>query len=357
LSRDIGWRGCNAARERAVGEVQREGSELDRPRFRARRARRVLRRLAAQHGVDARHELSRIERLREVVVGANLEAHDAVDVIALRGEHDDRDVVGALAQAPADGEAVFARQHEVEHHQVVAYAREASVHGLRIGHRLDRETLLGQITLEKIAQAQVVVDDEDLLAGVRLHDSMLAAARAHSASLQVVTSRRLPETTSRVDRHTLGLPVASANDPILKGRSMKYVAILTALGFACAAAIAAAAPEGHGHDGFKAADTNGDGKISREEAKAHPRLAKHFDEIDADHDGQITADEMRAYHEKVRAEHWKKLDTNGDGKISREEAKAHPRLAERFDQLDTDKDGFLSPDELKAAHGKRHTTK
>jgi Ca2+-binding EF-hand superfamily protein len=151
--------------------------------------------------------------------------------------------------------------------------------------------------------------------------------------------------------------VASANDPILKGRSMKYVAILTALGLASAAAIVVAAPEGHGHDRFKAADTNGDGKISREEAKALPRLAKHFDEIDADHDGQITPDEMRAYHEKARAEHWKKLDTNGDGKISREEAKAHPRLAERFDQLDTDKDGFLSPDELKAAHGKRHTTK
>jgi Ca2+-binding EF-hand superfamily protein len=138
---------------------------------------------------------------------------------------------------------------------------------------------------------------------------------------------------------------------------MKYVAILTALGLASAAAIAVAAPEGRGQDRLKAADTNGDGMISKEEAKALPRLAKHFDEIDANHDGQITADEMRAHHEKMRGEHWKKLDTNGDGKISKEEAKAHPRLAERFDQLDANKDGFLTPDEIQAARGKRHAAK
>ena len=42
-----------------------------------------------------------------------------------------------------------------------------------------------------------------------------------------------------------------------------------------------------------------------------------------------------------------KLDVNKDGRISREEAKADPRLAERFDQLDANKDGFLGQDELK----------
>ena len=36
-----------------------------------------------------------------------------------------------------------------------------------------------------------------------------------------------------------------------------------------------------------------------------------------------------------------KLDTNKDGRISRDEAKADPRLAERFDQLDLNKDGYL----------------
>ena len=36
-----------------------------------------------------------------------------------------------------------------------------------------------------------------------------------------------------------------------------------------------------------------------------------------------------------------KLDTNKDGRISREEAKADPRLAARFDQMDVNKDGYL----------------
>ena len=141
---------------------------------------------------------------------------------------------------------------------------------------------------------------------------------------------------------------------------MRYAALLCALGLAGAATLAAAAPGAEGHDPMarlKAADTNGDGMISRDEAKALPRIAKHFDEIDANHDNQITADELRAFHQKMHEGHrgkfLKKLDTDGDGRISRAEAQAAPRLAAHFDEIDTDKDGYLSPDELKAAHGRR----
>jgi Ca2+-binding EF-hand superfamily protein len=147
---------------------------------------------------------------------------------------------------------------------------------------------------------------------------------------------------------------------------MKYVAILTAVGLGSAAILAIAAPEGRDARGamqerIKQADTNGDGMISRPEAAALPRILKHFDEIDTNHDNQITADELRAFHEKSHdkqhGDHWKKLDTNGDGKISREEAKAAPRLAEHFDQLDANKDGFITPDEMKAAHDKARCAK
>ena len=46
--------------------------------------------VAAQHRVDARDELARIERLGEVVVGAHFQADDAIDVLALGRQHDDR---------------------------------------------------------------------------------------------------------------------------------------------------------------------------------------------------------------------------------------------------------------------------
>jgi Ca2+-binding EF-hand superfamily protein len=146
---------------------------------------------------------------------------------------------------------------------------------------------------------------------------------------------------------------------------MKYVASLTALALASAAAIAFAAPEGAGgkrHDGggmerLKQADTDGNGMISRDEAKALPRLAKHFDEIDANKDNQLSRDELHAFHQKQRearmAEHWKKLDTDGDGRVSLAEAKANaPRMAEHFGQLDANGDGFITPEEMKAAHAR-----
>lgn len=45
---------------------------------------------------------------------------------------------------------------------------------------------------------------------------------------------------------------------------------------------------------FAKADIDGDGALTRDEAKAMPRVASHFDEIDADHDGKVTLQEITA---------------------------------------------------------------
>ena len=41
-----------------------------------------------------------------------------------------------------------------------------------------------------------------------------------------------------------------------------------------------------------------------------------------------------------------KMDTNQDGLLDRDEAKAHPLLTQFYDQVDTDKSGFLDIEEL-----------
>lgn len=71
----------------------------------------------SQDGADPGQQDPRVERLRNVIVGPHLQAEDPVDVLGLRGEHDDGWPTG-LAQAAADGQAVLARQHPVEDDEV-----------------------------------------------------------------------------------------------------------------------------------------------------------------------------------------------------------------------------------------------
>ena len=77
----------------------------------------------AGHGADTRDELAEAERLDDVVVRPELEADDAVDLLALGGHDDDRHVRPG-AQLPADGVAVHVGQPQVEKHEVGLGRRE-----------------------------------------------------------------------------------------------------------------------------------------------------------------------------------------------------------------------------------------
>lgn len=64
---------------------------------------------------------------------------------------------------------------------------------------------------------------------------------------------------------------------------------------------AASSPRMHGK-GMKDIDTNKDKMISRDEAKGHPKLEKHFDAIDTNKDGQLSREEMKAYRQAHKGE-------------------------------------------------------
>ena len=114
---------------------------------------------AAQHALHARDELARVERLRQVVVGADLEPDDLVDVLVARGEHDDRHV-GALADAAADLDPVHVGQVEVEDDQ------RRHLGGDRVqrpGARADRpHAVAGVLQVERDERRDrlLVLDDE-----------------------------------------------------------------------------------------------------------------------------------------------------------------------------------------------------
>lgn len=99
------------------------------------------------------------------------------------------------------------------------------------------------------------------------------------------------------------------------------------------------------------ADANRDDAIDRVEAKASmPRLAVHFDELDANRDGRLT---MAEFEQALQAR-WLAVDANRDGYIDKAEAgrAAMPRLGQAFDRLDGNGDGRLSQQELEQLAGR-----
>jgi len=116
-------------------------------------------------------------------------------------------------------------------------------------------------------------------------------------------------------------------------------------------------PEGEHHRGgrrgppdpaelIKRFDKNNDGKLEVSELPEH--MQKFMGKADANGDGVITAEELKAGAEKMRAEHLAKVDTDHDGKVSPEERKAaFEKFAEqRFQKMDKNNDGALSKDEV-----------
>jgi hypothetical protein len=102
---------------------------------------------------------------------------------------------------------------------------------------------------------------------------------------------------------------------------------------------------------FRAADANGDGKLSLEEARKfeHKRV---FDLIDYDQNGSISLQEALDIAPGSNRGKFKEYDLNGDGKVSLAEfEKVQTKkgyVKQRFEAADRDGDGFVTLKEADA---------
>ncbi len=126
----------------------------------------VGRRRTPEKRADATSELADRERLRDVVVRAELETEDLVELVVAGGQHDDRD--GALrAQAPADLEPVHSRQHDVEDDEVDVLLAKAAERLVPIPRLDDAVPIPLEWIREQGLDGVLVVHEEDGRGGIR----------------------------------------------------------------------------------------------------------------------------------------------------------------------------------------------
>lgn len=144
-------------------------------------------------------------------------------------------------------------------------------------------------------------------------------------------------------------------------KTVTYISLISAAAMMSSAAYA----EGHGGKGkrggmqgaqiermFNQADANSDGVLTRDELRAS--VAAKFASMDSDANGQISRDEMKAERDAMRNARFAALDSDGNGTLSAGEMTARmqdrmaQRMQRRIERLDTNGDGQISQEEMEA---------
>ncbi|GAB3874278.1 hypothetical protein GCM10029964_015980 [Kibdelosporangium lantanae] len=132
----------------------------------------------AQQRTDPRHQLTRAERLGDVVVRAQVQSQQEIVLRGPGGEHQHRQV-GLAPQDPAHVQAVHTGQHDVEDQQVGAVPADLVERVPAVVHDHHGVLLAFQVAPDQLGLFGVVLGEDD----VRAHDPMIRRFRDSARSL------------------------------------------------------------------------------------------------------------------------------------------------------------------------------
>ena len=136
----------------------------------------------SQHGADACEQLARAEGLRHVVVGAQLQTHHAIRLLAPAGQHDDRNR-RFVAQPARKRHSVLVPELQIEHDEVHDVVVQSSLHRRAIGDGRDAKPARTEIVRNRLLDDRIVIDDDNV--GQRWSALNL---RAHECAVLVTPS-------------------------------------------------------------------------------------------------------------------------------------------------------------------------
>src|SRR5439155_12221954 len=100
------------------------------------------------------------ERLRQVVVGAEVQTFNSFVYIPVRGEKEHRRIHALSAHLAQDTEPVASWQHDVEYDRIVCLSENLSERRATVVHEVNHQILLREAVAQKASEFLFVFDDQ-----------------------------------------------------------------------------------------------------------------------------------------------------------------------------------------------------
>ena len=118
--------------------------------------------------MHSRQQFPGIEWLAQIVIGSDFQADNAIYIFAFGRQHDDGRLVIGRAQASANREPIFTRQHQVEHDQINRLPLQDAIECLAVLCNHHLKAFLAQVTAQQVTNAGIIINNDNFIRTYRI---------------------------------------------------------------------------------------------------------------------------------------------------------------------------------------------